>query len=202
MSPTNYREQMTCDFKSILSEMCKFNPVWSEKDQAGPCWGGWWGQAGLSVHGIGISRAPGPGWDRAGDKLSSSLAQGWLRVQGWAELQPRVLELWVVVPGGAGQGCPEHPGLWENSPVQRAGLEWLCWGVLSSEALPQCPGALWKWLPAVLTLCTGSAVSDHGQNQSWKRPTRSSSPALWRWFRLTRIWLWLTRWHLLTKLTF
>lgn len=36
MSHTNYHEQMTYDFKSIISEMCKFNPVLSEKDQAGP----------------------------------------------------------------------------------------------------------------------------------------------------------------------
>lgn len=35
----------------------------------------------------------------------------------------------------------------------KAGLEQHCQGVLSSEALPQCPGALWKSLPAVLTLC-------------------------------------------------
>lgn len=84
---------------------------------------------------------------------------------------------------------------------QKAGLEWHCQGVLSSEALPQCPGALWKSLPAVLTLCRGSALSDRAQNQAWKRPTRWSSPTVWHCFSLTRIWLLLTRWNFLSKLT-
>lgn len=144
MSPTNYREQMTCDFKSILSEMCKFNPVWSEKDQAGPCWGGWWGQAELSVHGIGISRAPGPGWDRAGDKLSSSLAQAvaespglsWTAASGpwavgggprggWAGLSwaPRTLREQPSTESRTGMALLGGSLQWGTSPVSRSTLE-------------------------------------------------------------------------------
>lgn len=31
MSQANYHEQMTYDLKNIIPEMCKFNPVLSEK---------------------------------------------------------------------------------------------------------------------------------------------------------------------------
>lgn len=160
----------------------------------------------VSVHGIRVSRVPG--------QAEAWLRQSWRPAQlqlssgnGWgsrAELKCNlwVLGLWVVVLREAGQGCPVHPGPWENSTVLRAGLEWHCWGMLFSEELPHCPGALWKSLPAGLTLCRGSGVSGHAQNQCWKRPTGSSRPTGWHWFSLTRIWLLLTKWNFLTKLTF
>lgn len=144
MSHTNYREQMTYGCKSIISEMCEFNPAWSEKDQAGPCW-----EAAVRS-GWGLSPWP---WDQqlpgqAGTELDTNTAPAelrqCLRLQGWDEMQPRVLGLWVVVPRGAGQGCavlctqdPERT----NSPGQRAGVQCITEG-LSSQALPHCPGDL------------------------------------------------------------
>lgn len=194
MSHTNYYEQMTYDFKSILSEMCKCNPVSRGKDQAGPCCGSGW----VSAHGIGISRVLGrlrPGWGTAGDPGSGWGSRAELSCSVWD------LGLWLVVPRDAGQGCPVPPGPWESSPVQRAGLEWHCWGCSPVRSSPLARSTV-EVTPSCADLCRGSAVSGHAQNQCWKRPTGSSRPTVWHWFSLTWIWLLLTKWKFLSKLTF
>lgn len=100
--------------KQVLAEGAGVRSGWALSpwlwDQQGP-----WAGRGLAGAELETNSAP------------ASLRQ-WLRVQGWSEMQPLSPWVWVVVPGETGQGCPLHPGPWEDSPVQRAGLEWHCQG--------------------------------------------------------------------------
>lgn len=174
--------------------MCKFNPVLSEKDQAGPWWGGWCEvRPGCQSMGLGSAGFLGrqrPGWDRAGDKHRSSLAQAGAEGPGLS---------WNATSGSL--GC----GWWSQERLGRAVKAHQCtqdpertaqyreqdWNGTSSGFSPVMhfhvvQEQLWKSFPAVLTLFRGSGVSGHAQNQCWKRPRRSSSSTVQHCFSLTR----------------
>lgn len=184
--------------------MCEFNPVWSEKDQAGPCWGGCC-EVRLGSQSMALGSAgPWAGRGQAGTELETNTAPAelrqWLRLQGWAEMQPRVLGLWVVVPRGAGQGCAGHPGPWENKqPRAESRTAVHCWGALQWGSSPSS-----RRFGGGSQLCQPSAeplVCQVLQNQCWKS-TRSSSATVGNCFSLTQSLTSACQMELLSKLTF
>lgn len=177
--------------------MCEFNPVWSEKDQAGPCWGGCC-EVRLGSQSMALGSAgPWAGRSQAGTELETNTAPAelrqWLRLQGWAEMQPRVLGLWVVVPRGAGQGCAGHPGPWENKqPRAESRTAVHCWGALqwgSSPSSRRFGGGSQLCQPSAHPLCVRSCRISAGRAQD--HPVQLWAIAsVWH-----RVWLLLAKWN-------